>query len=54
MLFANYSPFSTGCTPGAIGGNGGAFADWTARVTYTIGTIAPGASKIVKFVYRMI
>ena len=27
--------------------------DWTGRLTYSIGTMAAGASKIVKFVYRV-
>ena len=50
---ANFNPLASGCTAPVSWGNPGALKDWTARVTYTIGTIAAGASKIVKFVYRM-
>ena len=53
VRYVNFLPLSTGCNPGVESGNPGAFDDWTARVTYNIGTIAAGASKIMKFVYRM-
>jgi hypothetical protein len=52
VTYANFVPLTTGCTSGLPGAQG-ALDDWTGRVTYVIGTIPPGASKIVKFVYRM-
>ena len=53
VLFDNFLPLTSGCNPGVIFGAAGTFEDWTARVTYNIGTMAAGASKIMKFVYRM-
>lgn len=41
------------CFPGPTSDNLGMDNDWTGRVIYTIGTIAAGASKIIKFVYRV-
>ena len=41
------------CFPGPTSDNLGTVNDWTGRVIYTIGTIAAGASKIIKFVYRV-
>ena len=53
--YTNFDPAVTGCTAAGASPNGLApvFQDWTGRVTYTIGTIAASASKIIKFVYRV-
>ena len=53
VLFDNFQPLTSGCNPGLASGAAGTLEDWTARVTYNIGTMAAGASKIMKFVYRV-
>ena len=53
VRYVNFDPVSTGCAPGTSSANPGSQDDWTARVSYGLGNLAPGASKIVKFVYRM-
>jgi hypothetical protein len=56
QAFVDHDPISSGCfasnavyptTPTAHG-------DWTGWVTYLLGTINAGASKVVKFVYRIL
>jgi hypothetical protein len=53
VRFANFDPVNTGCASGLISPNPGSHDDWTVRVRYFLGNFGPGASKIVKFVYRM-
>ena len=53
---STFNPLTGGCTGGSPPGPafGGTAGDWTGRVTYYLGTLNAGASKIVKFVYRML